>query len=246
MPPREELVEHYDTDKKSYRQLCEIYGVSTGTISKWMNLYEIPTRVSTKLQATIIGRVPHRPCNGPLHQGLLVPVSKFHKNPGKPLGIQFRCIECQGYKQQVDFTETYKGWLRSIVARLGISETQRRLGISEHTLASWQGKDSNHPVPLTIRRDNAISIVTLMRELRETGEVRHRKSIRRGATVRGEKERPVTRKQDLYFRSGGDAEAEAKRISRSRMTEEERESLREYDRARRRRGRSGLADQDAA
>ena len=185
--------------------------MSQATLSKWMKLLMIPTRGRAEIK--MIGNVNHRRCHGPLHQGEWVPIANFHKNAGKALGTSPRCNDCRGVNQRQNFSR-YKPWVESIYRRLGYSETRRRLGIAERTLTIWLGKDPGRQPPETIHKRNAIKIIQVMGELRITGEVRHRKSIRRGSAVRGEIERPVSRPADLLVRHG-DNDTEYKRKFRA-------------------------------
>lgn len=184
-----------------------------GTLSKWFHIYEIKTDHKKPKRATLktIGSVKHKRCYGPNHNGDWVPINKFRKHAGKPFGINPRCKRCENPSAWVDFTFSYKAWVTSIVRRLGFSETCRRLKISQRTLSQWQ-KDP----PRRLRRENAESIVRVLAELRASNEVRHRKSIRRGAAARGEPERKVTSASHLYNRSDGDAGTEYKRRHRAR------------------------------
>jgi hypothetical protein len=217
MPPREELIELYEEKHLSFKQLSEILGVSTGTLSKWFRLYEIKTghRMPTRVRLKIIRGIKHRRCYGPNHHGSWVPISKFRKHQGKPFGIETRCRRCDNPNARVDFTPSYQGWLTSIYRRVGFSESCRRLGISQRTMEKWMKSP-----PLQIRRNNAESIIRVLSELRTTGEVRHRKSIRRGATARGEIERKVQNPSDLLHRSTGDSDTEYKRQYRRRKKAE--------------------------
>jgi hypothetical protein len=213
MPPREELVRQYEQEGLGFKKLGEIHHVSIATISKWFHVYEIPTqhRMSPRVFLKEINGVKHRRCYGPNHTGSWVPISKFRSHKGKPFGIESRCRRCENPDGRINFTPTYKGWLTSIYRRIGFSETCRRLEISQRTFLTWK----DNP-PRQIRKKHAEAIVRVLSELRATGEVRHRKSIRRGAAARGEIERKVSRTSDLLHRSGGDADTEYKREYRRR------------------------------
>lgn len=218
MPPREELYDEYVNQEKSFSQLSHKYGVAISTLSKWCRIYEIPTRIQQKAQIKKIGGVDHRQCWGPDHNGAWVPMSKFHKNPGKALGTRPRCAACSGTPQQVNFTPTYQAWLKSIVNRIGLAEAHRRLGVSERTIRTWMGKERTRQIPATIRRKHAIEIAKLLAQLKLTQEVRHRKSIKRGATKRGEAEREITSPKD-YYKPHGDLDTEQARRRRSAQSE---------------------------
>lgn len=113
------------------------------------------------------------------------------------------------------FTPAYQGWVESIVRRIGTMETCRRLGIHDKTLRVWRGRQKGTAVPKRIHREYASQIVKVMGELRQTGEVRHRLSIVRGATIRGESERRPERPRDFYV-GGSDLESEQARVQRKR------------------------------
>lgn len=212
-PPKEELRNFYQDDEMSMSEIALLYGVSIATVHKWIHGYGIEPRVrvngnSRGLYKEING-VRHKRCAGLNHVGeAYLPFDYFYtRKSGNPRSC---CIRCEGLDgRRVEFSAYYKGWTKSIVNRLGVMEACRRLEISDTTYRKWKKKP-----PKTILRRHARSIVHLMRELRHTGEVRHKHSIRRGSAVRGETERPVQRQSDLYTKSGGDAENEYRRRRR--------------------------------
>jgi hypothetical protein len=81
--------------------------------------------------------------------------------------------------------------------------------------------------------------------IRRKNEVRHRDSISRGTAVRGEPEKPVKSRQDLY-RPHGDEDTEMQRRIRTEISDEKREEIRAYDRERRRREREAKKLSQAA
>lgn len=212
-PPQQELRDLYFNHSWTYKTIGEKFGVSAATVCKWFKNYKIdPNR---KYAIIEIGGEPHKRCMGSSHGegGELIPLRNFHKHTNKKYGVHGRCIACETGNQSLPF-EKYKPWVESIYKRLGFSETIRRLEINEKTLTNWLGLGKEIS-PKRIRRSNAIKIATLMLDLRRTGEVRHRKSIRRGAKLRGEQERSVTSQRDLYKRHG-DNHTEQKRQSRAK------------------------------
>lgn len=238
MPPREELVANYEQGM-NYTQLCEIYGVSPGTMSKWFGIYKIKARVPRVEKKVIDGKV-YRKCFGPLHDetNWWVPIEKFWKNRCKSGGTQPRCVDCKGNKQRVKFTSVYQGWVISIVRRIGVIEAGRRIDVHDVTLRTWMGKERRCKPPETLQRHHAEAIVRVLGELKLTGEVRHRKSIKRGATIRGEKEREVKSGKDLYHRAQGNLDAEYKRQRRKQNPEiREKENQARMDRYKREQAR---------
>lgn len=229
----------YVEEEMSMAQLKQHYRVGISTIHKWLHAYGIPTRQRVNgsfrgLYKEIHG-VMHKRCPSPNHEG-----ERYLPDDGnyfyeKKNGPDSWCIRCRGNDGRVVvFSAYYKGWIKSIVARLGVMETCRRLGISYKTYWNW----NKHP-PKTIRRKQARAIVHVMRELRHTGEVRHRNSIKHGASARGHEERKVIRQADLYIKHG-DNDAENRK--RKRQDPEYRERERKLQNAARRRKRLGLTE----
>lgn len=230
MPPRDELLRLYFRELHTYESIGKIFGVSIPTVSKWFKLYKINPKL--KYDIITIKGVQHKRCFGPAHPkgGELLPVSRFHRNVGKKSGYASRCAACVHGRQKVKFDQ-YQAWVQSIYRRLGYMETTRRLEIAERTLTQWLGKDRKRPAPQMIFRHHAVRIASLMLELRETNEVRHRDSIHRGAKVRGEIEKPVTGPRDLLV-PHGDYDTEWKRQRRKSNPE-----IRERERERKRQER---------
>lgn len=214
MPSRDQLVQLYFKELFTYAQIGERYGVSGPTVCKWFQIYKLDPKAKYA-PVKIAGKL-HKWCYGPTHPpgGELLLLSKFHKDRCKKYGVHSQCAACNRAEQRVEFSK-YKAWVESILRRLGFRESARRLEISERQLHEWL----NHS-PMTILRPNAVKIATLMLELRQTGEVRHRKSIHRGAKFRGEEERKVKGAHDLY-KPHGDIDTENARIRRQRLRNEE-------------------------
>lgn len=213
MPPCDELERLYLDERLSMMKLAKHYGVGIGVIHKWIHMYGIPARPTAVNVVTRMHRgVRQRWCQGEEHpEGAWVNESRFHRfwKQGRFI-TRATCMACDdktnARQPYVDFTPSYKGWVESIVNRLGVMETCRRLGIHEKTLAKWRGRYA----PQHLQRRHAKSILALMGTLRVTGEVRHRLSIVRGGLARGEVEREVKTRSDLY-RPHGDANTEARR-----------------------------------
>lgn len=67
-----------------------------------------------------------------------------------------------------------------------------------------------------VRKLNAKKAMLEIVSIRRKGEIRHRKSILRGAAIRGEKERVVKARVDLY-KPHGDIDSEQKRARQSAL-----------------------------
>jgi hypothetical protein len=214
------------------QKIAFLHQVSPSTMHKWFHQLEIPIR-TPKVCIQEVNGVPHRFCTGPTHvpPGAWVPLDKFWKSKSRPFGTHGRCVACKNSNQRVKFTDSYRAWVLSIVRRVGFMETTRRLDVSERTLHIWLGRDRYRNPPQSISRSHAVKIVQMIIELKLTGEVRHRTSIRRGAKIRGEPERAVKSNDDLYERQT-DAEADYKR--RRRKDPEFRKAQNERLNARRR------------
>jgi hypothetical protein len=214
VPRREILVDLFFNQGYTYKMIASEFGASAPTVCKWFKDYKIDA--SRKFAVVEINGVPHKRCVGPSHAkgGELVRLDKFHKNAAKKDGVTNRCVACTTGNQMVKFAQ-YKPWVESIYRRLGFKETTRRLEINDWTLTQWLGKNVKHPSPQKIQRQSAIKIATLMLELRVTGEVRHRKSIRRGSALRGEIEREVSTSRDLYKPHGDQYTEQARERRRS-------------------------------
>lgn len=237
-PSEEELRENYIDLEMSMADLAKLYDRSVSTVHKWIHGYGITvdSRSNGSFRVTYkeINGLRMKRCPSVKHKGPeYLPLDYFYiRANGNPRSSCIRCEGCDG--PMVLFSTYYKSWIKSIINRLGMMETCRRLEISEKTYYKWTGLKP----PRRIRRKHARAIVHLMRELRHTGEVRHKRSIHRGASQRGETERPVRAATDFYKKSGGDAEAEYRR-SRRRDPEIARREA-DAQRARRRKKREQL------
>jgi hypothetical protein len=220
VPPRGEMERLYWTELYSMSKLARHYGVGIGTIHKWMHQLDIEPRTNgTPAVTRMHNGEKQRHCKGVTHpEGVWLLESKFRigKKVHKGRRYMIRAMECmECYEAEgrplprVPFTSSYKAWVKSIVNRIGISESYRRLGVSEKAFQHWRGTNP----PKTLTRHHARAIVNLMRELRETGEVRHRRSIRSGGAIRGFPEH-VPRRNSDYYRPHGDNDTEARRKHR--------------------------------
>ena len=217
LPAREELEKLYWGQGHSLRQIGAHYGVSISVAHGWMKTHDLPRRTSTRSKIRMIKGIEHKWCRGLSHPPRWVPVSGFMKGTN---GLaRYICKACEyfhnGVEIQVEFTHSYRMWVESIVRRLGVSESARRLNVSIPTLDKWRKKP-----PPTIRRRNARRIVALLAELRVSGETRHRKSIRYGAKQRGKPEREVVRQNDLAIPTG-DLDVQTRKARRRSNPEHE-------------------------
>jgi hypothetical protein len=211
-PGREVLHHLYWVKNLSLREIGERFHVSPQTALLWMRKEHIERRPSAQqLKVKKVGLTSYKLCKGPLHRaGVWVKFEDFTKRPDGMPRSQCRACEShhKGAEQQVDFRGKYQGWLDSCVNRLGIVETARRLQMTQEQIWVLRSRP-----PLKIRRRTARKILHLLNELNKTGEVRHKDSIRHGATQRGREERQVVYWND-YYRPHGDQQTGTKRSSR--------------------------------
>lgn len=185
---------------------------------------EIQTPQETAVNRTSHGRhgryktidgVQHKLCNGPLHasEGAWLPLRAFWTfksgpRAGKPVS---RCAACS----RVDRGRDPNSGLvpvgpvyfifYEIQARIGKAEACRRLGMS-HNL--WSRLENR--VYERMEKQSVRNAIILLRELRANNEVRHRRSIKSGATMRGKEERKPTHRSH-YYSQVDDHKAEIKR-----------------------------------
>lgn len=238
VPPHDDLYQLYVIEFKSTREIGLIYNASPTIVCKWLRLRGIPPRKGGQMLKTrTINGVTHKICNGPLCNGAFVPQSGFYKR--KDTRMRPICIRCE--KKRRGFEEylkvgPYRIWLESIIRRLGVFETARRIGCSHNEIRRIRtGRHFGRVKPVQyIQRRTARKIVALMYELRITGEVRHRDSISYGHKARGLPEKVVTSKKHLLVPTSDD-ETEARRRYRQTHIEHEREYERQYQEVRRQR-----------
>lgn len=201
-PSKEILYQLYVVERKSYRYLQAMFGITPNVCAEWLTGYGIVPRNSMGGWRTIDG-VNHRLCRG--FCGEWKPNTEYARRESNR-GLQIRCNDCRRRREK--WTPQYSAWVRSIFNRLGTMETCRRLDVHPKTLTAWR-KDP----PRTIAREHAVAIITLLHELRTSGEVRHKLSIKHGAKARGRTERIPIRVKD-YYRRHTDLETEQKRKKR--------------------------------
>src|SRR4029077_298468 len=170
------------------------------TVSHWLKKRGIPARPQHAVfHFRIIGGKKHKLCRGPDHHGgQWLPVEHFIYRNGK---IRARCRSCEskakGSENLVPLTDSYLGQVDHIVNRLGVMEAARRLEIAQASLWNIRNKRVRKLKARTARK-----IIVLVKTLNETGEVRHKDSIKHGAKMRGKPEREVQKRQDFYSQTG--------------------------------------------
>jgi hypothetical protein len=133
-------------------------------------------------------------CNGPLHKGEYLDLSEFWVHKGKYRhGLPFsQCKHCENYNK---FGDTAHGLVpyskvgfifAELENRLGKAETARRIGVSISFFYRRKRQEYKN-----VRLGTVINAMRVLKECRESGEVRHKRSITYGASARGQEERVV-------------------------------------------------------
>ena len=143
-------------------------------------------------------------CNGPLHKGVYAPLDEFwyHKSgkrAGKPFSMCKSCISVvkgRNYKRGMVPWERVKFVFDELSFRLGKMEALRRVGVSSNYITRRDKEGLK-----TVRLEIAARAMQELKKCRESNEVRHRKSIRYGASIRGSEEREIRRDRDYYNRT---------------------------------------------
>jgi hypothetical protein len=161
-------------------------------------------------------------CTGKLHgkDGEWMPLRSFwiYKSGsriGKPMS---QCIACERIKRGrkgsgiVPVKKVYFAFME-IERRIGRTEACRRLGVSANL---WYRLESG--VYENMYFQTAQKAFRLLKELRESNEVRHRDSIRHGAAARGREEK-IPKKPKDFYRPHGDADSEERRKDRAKQKE---------------------------
>jgi hypothetical protein len=169
-----------------------------------------------KNQKFVNGEI-HRRCSGPAHEEpVWLPETHkyFYYRPGLDK-FRSRCRLCHAWVPGMNPGE--HGFVPAKLAlpffiegvnRVGQLEFARRIGIAQENLGKIIRGERRFLRKLTVKRA-MLEVISIRRK----GEVRHRKSIRRGTLIRGEPEKKVKSKTDLY-RPHGDADLELRRRSR--------------------------------
>lgn len=211
IPEYSELYKLYIQDRLSCRQIADEFHVTPTTVSHWLRRRGIKARPkSSSHYFRIIDGRKHKRCRGPLHKdGRWLPLENFIYPNGK---IRSQCKACdshyKGSESLVPLTNFYLAQFQFCINCLGIMEASRRIEISQSALWSIRRNKVRK-----IKAKTARKVLLLVKTLNDTGEVRHRLSIRHGAKARGRKERIPTARNDFYKRSG-DLDTEQHRILR--------------------------------
>ena len=156
-------------------------------------------KVSKRIAVREIDGIMHRECKHPEHKGeRWTPLTEFHYTNGRP---RSRCSACEtrdkGAEPYWPVDDLIKAAVIECVHRLGKYEASRRIGVAPATLLQiYRGKVRR------IQRRTARKILLTWRLVRNSGEVRHKKSINFGAAARGHPERPITSRKDYYIPTG--------------------------------------------
>lgn len=229
MPSQEELVFLYEVEQLSFADLRKKFEVSASTIHKWLKIHGIKARHTPPATKVVNGRTLRR-CSGHLHNGRYIPPENFIHQTGHAGNTSPRCKKCNGKPSLIPLTDQHRAWIESIIRRLGTYESARRLEVSHDALKCWRFVprllDTRKPQRF-ILSTNLAKIVQLMLELKITREVRHKDSIRHGASMRGKPERPVKVKSDLYVPTS-DTENEMRQRYRQENAEQEKETAHNY------------------
>lgn len=218
IPTHETLLKMYWGERKSLKMMAQEFQTSPNTVQRWLKMHHIPRRPAhPTMRLKKIDRRWHKLCTGPLHkEGEWVLAVKFYTKPdGKPRSW---CIPCELHRSKkstplVDYTDSYYGFVRSIVNRLGVEEAARRMRISQQGL--WQLRFGRKR---KIKKKTAESILRVTAELRNSGEVRHRDSIKHGAYLRGHKEKVPAARRDFYRKDGDSDNDRVRENRRSKRT----------------------------
>jgi len=169
-------------------------------------------------------------CRGPLHRdGAWICVDDFYLNKSKSKqgkGIyRSHCKRCENFyhygkmnwlvpREQIEFA------VEELIRKLGTVETARRLGRT----GTWMRLFKHGEIRRVQYRTAEVILRTLF-EVRKTGEVRHRLSIKHGAAARGRAERKPSQPRDFY-KVTGDLDLERRTNYRNNNLEKEREAER--------------------
>lgn len=161
-----------------------------------------------------MGLMEFKRCNGPLHNGELVPADQFWvSKSGRRKGRLYpRCRKCRAYAR---FGHTISGYVRITQVEFIFIEMENRVGRTEAT--KLMGTSANFYQRIEnqvyVRKMTVRRAIEALRILRENNTVRHRDSINHGAKARGRTEKVVTERKHLY-RPHGDDDAAMKRKQR--------------------------------
>jgi hypothetical protein len=153
------------------------------------------------------------------------PLTEFR--PRTSGGYHYDCIPCRRLRDAqrthphqrthglVAFVPLVRNALEEMVNRVGKAETARLCGIPKQQVSRY----TNGRAPERVQRETARMILEALRDLRASGVVLSRDSIRHGSFERGENPREAHGWDD-YYKIGGDAAAEYRRNYRARVHRE--------------------------
>jgi hypothetical protein len=159
-------------------------------------------------------------CNGPLHNGEYVEISRFlprKRKRNKDAYYEARCRGCMTKSR--GFNPKYAGIVSlptawpvyvELVRRLGITEASRRTHTQKTVFYRVINKQGHY-----IRGKTFAKAMFVLADVRKHNEVRHRRDIKRGAYLRGKKERRPVHLGDFNNQSS-DAENERRIKERSK------------------------------
>jgi DNA modification methylase len=162
-------------------------------------------------------------CAGPSHTApTLVPIDRFPRRADRPCGRHSRCADCTNWEKVhehhgegghgLELASRYHWIFRELRARLGISETARRLGRTRQATRDILNGRTRRVRRITLRR-----AVEALREARARDEVYSKASIHYGLRRPGyQPTRPRDRRDYVDTRS--DSAAEAQRRLRAGAT----------------------------
>lgn len=144
-------------------------------------------------------------CAGPLHkdEGEWLTLDRYFimkkgRRANRPIPM---CKACERMKRfgttERGLVEVQKVWwvFEELERRVGRTETCRRVGVSANF---WKRVENR--VYTRMYKRTAIKAVRALREARLKGEVRHRDSIKHGASLRGHEEKVPIDPRDFYKR----------------------------------------------
>jgi len=144
-------------------------------------------------------------CKGPTHPegGEWIPITEFYKRRyTSNERLRAWCKSCEHLMNYGKLPPELIGYLpiskyrfaiRELETKLGRQEARRRVGVGKTTWYAWVTGKRNR-----IQKAKAALLLRTLTEVRSTGEVRHRKSIRHGSYLRGREEKSPSGKGSNY------------------------------------------------
>lgn len=155
----------------------------------------------------MIGGVPHKACYGPMHpDGAWVPTYGFYAR-SKGDVVSYRCKQCHTMSSGAEpymLLERHVWIIEELVMRVGSNEAARRTGCAKQSMWRWRTGKQRY-----IRRDTLRKIIPVLRDARLKDEWRNERSIRRGTTIRGERDKPLPPRNRAFRTPDEQARADA-------------------------------------